>query len=232
MKWFIKYGISASIYLLIAYLFISQPDFGMTLILTITWLTQLFVYGLSLIFIFIVLIMVFIAMIFAYKTLPHVTVRINDFLDTSFKDYQIERSLDSYINGGFFGLGPGNGFIKKFIPDAHTDFIFAVISEEFGLIFSVAIIILFLTVITKVIKNINQEGNIFNYITLTGLISLFTLQFIVNVGVSLAILPTKGMTLPFISYGGSSMISMSICFGVILSLTKKKYQTNKLKYFY
>ncbi len=227
-NWLIKYGTSCGVYFIIAYLFILQPDFGMTFILTMTWLAQLFAFGLPLIFIAIIILMSGIATIYAYQSLPHVASRINKFIDIDIKNYQVERSIDAYINGGFFGTGPGNGLIKKYIPDAHTDFIFAVISEEFGLIFTLAIMLTFLTIITRAIKRLALEDDLFTYLSATGLISLFSLQALVNIGVSIAMLPTKGMTLPFISYGGSSILAMSICMGVVLSLTKKKYD-NKIE---
>lgn len=222
-KWFIKYGLSCAVYLTLAALFVLQPDFGMTFLLTMTWLVQLFAYGLPLIFIFIVLGLFILGMIYAYHSIPHVAGRINKFLDNSIENYQVDRSTDAYLNGGFFGTGIGNGFVKKFIPDGHTDFIFAVISEEFGLIFAIALMLVFLMIITRVMKRMLVENDLFIYLATMGLISLFTLQTLVNIGVSIGMLPTKGMTLPFISYGGSSMFAMSICFGIILAFTRKKY---------
>lgn len=225
----IKYGVSVGIYLFIVSLLILEPDFGMTLIVSITWMAQLFVFGLPWFFIGFVVLMGVIGSIAAYNMLPHVASRITKFLDADVKNYQVERSIDAYNNGGFFGTGPGNGFVKKFIPDAHTDFIFAVISEEFGLIFAVALILVFFTIISRVIKRLAAEDDLFIFLAVCGLISLFSLQILINIGVSMALLPTKGMTLPFISYGGSSMIAMSICLGTILALTKKKYE-NKIEY--
>lgn len=225
----LKYGISTFLYLLIISLLILEPDFGMSLIVSVTWITQLFIFGLPWIFIIFVMIMGIIGFIVAYKTLHHVASRIDKFLDVDIKNYQVERSIDAYINGGFFGTGPGNGFVKKFIPDAHTDFIFAVISEEFGIIFSIALILLLFILITRVIRSIFHEEDLFVFLAVSGLISLFSLQTLINIGVSMALLPTKGMTLPFISYGGSSIIAMSVCFGSILALTKKKYE-NKIEY--
>ena len=225
-KWFIKYGLSCSLYFLMAFLFILQPDFGMTFLLTLTWLTQLFIFGLSMVFIVFAGFLSILAVIYAYKSLPHVASRIDKFINIDIKNYQVERAMDAYVNGGFFGTGIGNGFVKRFIPDAHTDFIFAVISEELGLIFAIFVILIFLFIIHRVIKRIAHEDNLFINLSLVGLISLFALQSLVNIGVSIAMLPTKGMTLPFISYGGSSMIAMAICFGVILSFTKRKYDNN------
>lgn len=222
-KWFIKYGLSCATYFVIALLFLLQPDFGMTFILTITWLIQLFVFGLPWIFIFFVLFMLVIGTIFAYHTMPHVAGRINRFLDIDLGNYQVERSIDGYINGGLFGKGVGNGFVKKHIPDAHTDFIFAVISEEFGLIFSILVMLIFFVIVTRTIKRISLENDLFSVLATIGLISLFSLQILVNIGVSIAMLPTKGMTLPLISYGGSSMLAICICLGIILSFTKRRY---------
>ncbi len=224
--WRLKYGISAGLYFLIALLLILQPDFGMTLSLTILWLAQLFIYGIPLIILFGVTILGIIGIFLAYLTFPHVADRIHKFLDADHKNYQVERSIDAFINGSFFGRGPGNGVVKKFIPDAHTDFVFSVIAEEFGIVACVVIIIAFAYLITRIIKRAIEEEDLFIYLSLCGLMMQFTLQVIVNIGVSLAMLPTKGMTLPFISYGGSSIISMSLCFGLILSFTKKNYHKN------
>lgn len=225
-SWKLKYGISSGLYLLIATLLIMQPDFGMTLSLTILWLAQLFIYGLPLIIVFGVSALGIAGAFLAYLTFPHVADRIHKFLGTSQKNYQVERSIDAFINGSFFGRGPGNGVVKKFIPDAHTDFVFSVIAEEFGIIACSFIILVFAYLITRIIKRAIEEEDLFVYLSLCGLMLQFTLQVIVNIGVSMAMLPTKGMTLPFISYGGSSIISMAFCFGLILSFTKKKYHKN------
>ncbi len=222
-KWTLKYGISAALYLLIVALLILQPDFGMTITLTAMWIAQLFVYGLPLVIIFAIGFMGIIGAGLAYVVLPHVADRINKFLDGDSKNYQVERSLDAFVNGSFFGTGPGNGVVKKFIPDAHTDFIFAVIGEEYGAFTCAMVIILFGYLITRIVKRALDEENMFVYLSLFGLMMQFTIQVIVNVGVNLKLLPAKGMTLPFISYGGSSMIAMSICFGLILAFTKRKY---------
>lgn len=228
-KWFIKYGVSAFLYLLIAGLLILQPDFGMTLIVTLLWTIQLFIFGLPLILIVLMGCMGVVGGIVAYLSLPHVADRINKFLNLNEKNYQVERSVDAYINGGFFGTGPGNGLVKKYIPDAHTDFIFAVVAEEFGLITCLFLMVIFLIIITRVIKRVMVEEDLFVRLAVIGLISEIALQTIINIGVSIGMMPTKGMTLPFISYGGSSIIAISIGFGMILSLTKKKYN-DKINY--
>ncbi len=222
-KWTLKYGISFGLYLTIIVLLVLQPDIGMTITLTAMWIAQLFIYGMPMVIIFIAAFLGVLGAITAYIALPHVEDRINKFLDGDGKNYQVERSLDAFVNGSFFGTGPGNGVVKKFIPDAHTDFIFAVIGEEYGALTCVMIIILFAYLITRIVKRALDEENMFIYLSLFGLMMQFTIQVIVNIGVNLRLLPAKGMTLPFISYGGSSMISMAICFGLILAFTKRKY---------
>jgi cell division protein FtsW len=222
-KWTVKYGISAALYFIIVCLLILQPDFGMTLTFTVLWVVQLFVYGLPLPFMYGIAVIGVLGGIGAYIALPHVEDRINKFLDSGEKNYQAERSIDAFVNGGFFGTGPGNGVVKKFIPDAHTDFIFAVVGEEYGIFSCAVIVIIFAYLITRIVKRALEEEDMFVYLALCGLMMQFTMQVIVNIGVSLKLLPTKGMTLPFISYGGSSMIAMSICFGLILAFTKRKY---------
>lgn len=222
-NFFKKYGISTTLYLMIAMLLILQPDFGMTITLTVLWATQLFIFGLPMILIGIFSIFAIIGAIGAYIAFPHVEDRINRFLDADKKNYQVERSLDAFVNGGFLGVGQGNGMVKKFIPDAHTDFIFAVISEEYGILTCILLIMVFAYLVTRIVKRALDEENTFVYLSLFGLTIQFVMQTIINIGVNLKLLPTKGMTLPFISYGGSSMISMAICFGLILSFTKRKY---------
>ncbi len=225
-KWTIKYGISTALFTFIALLLILQPDFGMTITLTVLWFTQLFIYGLPIFLVVIIAILALLGAMAAYIVLPHVEDRINKFLDTDGKNYQVERSLDAFVNGSFFGTGQGNGVVKKFIPDAHTDFVFAVIGEEYGVLTAVMVVIVFLYLITRIIKYAIDEENMFAYLSICGLMMQFTMQTIVNIGANLRLLPAKGMTLPFISYGGSSMISMAICFGLILAFTKRKYHKN------
>lgn len=222
-KWQLKYGISLALYFVIVCLLLLQPDFGMTLTFTVLWVAQLFAYGLPLPFITAIGVLGLFGGIGAYMVFPHVEDRINKFLDSGEKNYQAERSIDAFVNGSFFGTGPGNGVVKKFVPDAHTDFIFAVVGEEYGIISCSIIVVIFAYLITRIVKRALDEEDMFVYLALCGLMMQFTMQVVVNIGVSLKLLPTKGMTLPFISYGGSSMISMAICFGLILAFTKRKY---------
>ncbi len=224
--WVKKYLISAALLVVTVCLLIAQPDFGMTLTFSVLWAAQLFIYGIPLFFISCLLLFALVGGVGAYFAFPHVEDRINKFLDAGEKNYQVERSLDAFVNGSFFGVGPGNGVVKKFIPDAHTDFIFAVVGEEYGIFACTSIVIIFAYFITRIFKRLMDEEDLFTYLALFGLMVQFTMQAMVNIGVSLRLLPTKGMTLPFISYGGSSMIAMSICFGLILAFSKKKYNRN------
>ena len=135
----------------------------------------------------------------------------------------MEKSLEAYLNGGLFGKGPGEGTIKNVLPDSHTDFIFAVSGEELGAIFTSVIILLFFLIVLRGFLKIIKDNNLFYIYSTVGLLMYFALQSIFNIGVTLHIFPTKGMTLPFISYGGSSVLSFAIIIGISLSLTKKRY---------
>ncbi len=223
----IQYFISFLLLTTFVCLLYLQPDFGMIISFVAIWATQLFLYGIPLFFVFSLFILFILGSIVIYLTLPHVEDRINRFLDADQKNYQVERSLDAFANGSFFGKGIGNGVVKKFVPDVHTDFIFASIAEEFGILFCIFIILLFIYLIARIVYKALNEKDYFIYLSLCGLMIQFTMQVMVNVGVSLGLFPTKGMTLPFISYGGSSMLATGIAFGLILAFTKKKYHIKK-----
>ena len=220
-----KIQYSCSFFLLAIFIFLLylQPDFGMIISFVAIWATQLFLYGIPLFLVFSLFILFILGSVIIYLTLPHVEDRINRFLDASQKNYQVERSLDAFQNGSFLGKGMGNGVVKKFVPDVHTDFIFASIAEEFGILFCIFIILLFTYLIARIVYKALSEKDCFIYLSLCGLMVQFTMQVIINIGVSLGLFPTKGMTLPFISYGGSSMLATGIAFGLILAFTKKKY---------
>lgn len=224
--WYITYGNSFALFSIIAILLLLQPDFGMTLTFAVLWSAQIFLYGLPLPLIAALGVMVITLGVGAYIKFPHVQNRITYFLDSSGKNYQVERSLDAFVNGSYTGTGPGNGVVKNFIPDAHTDFIFAVIGEEYGILTCCFIVIIFFYLVTRIIRRAYKEDHMFIYLSLCGLAMQFCMQAMINIGVSLRLLPTKGMTLPFISYGGSSMLSTAICFGLILAFTKRKYHTH------
>lgn len=223
----LKNATSISLLLIIIILIVGQPDVGMTITFIAIWSAQIFVAGISIFGIGIIIAAGLCLIAITFITMPHVQERITTFLKgmngETAKNYQVEKALDAFANGSLFGVGPANGVVKNFIPDAHTDFIFAVIGEEFGFFCCIMLIATFLIMIRSIFRHIIKERDLFSYIALTGLVSQLTIQIIVNIAVSINLAPTKGMTLPFISYGGSSMISTAICLGFILALTKKKY---------
>ena len=155
--------------------------------------------------------------------MPHVASRIDRFLDPASGDtYQADRSLDSFLHGGWFGRGPGEGTVKNVLPDSHTDFIFAVTAEEYGLIACLILLALFAFIVLRGLSKASQEPDGFIRHAVAGLIMLFGLQALINMAVNVGLLPAKGMTLPFISYGGSSLLAMALTMGFLLGLTRKR----------
>jgi cell division protein FtsW len=221
---FLLYGIVVS-------LIILQPDFGMVVTISLVWAGQLFLAGLSMVWIITVIILAIFGIIGAYLFLPHVTKRINSFLDpTNSENYQIKKSIEAFMNGGLYGQGPGEGTVKQFLPDSHTDFIFAVVGEELGVISCCLIILLFAFIVIRGFIRLSNEPDLFVTFAASGLLMQFGIQAMINMGVTLRLLPTKGMTLPFISYGGSSMIAISIAMGMLLALTRKRYGIVKFSF--
>lgn len=220
--------ISMGIMALLAGLLFLQPDFGMFMILALMWSIQIWTAGVSLKWIF-GLGFSFMGVIFgAYFALPHVASRIDRFLGwgESIDTYQVDKAQDALLNGGFLGVGLGDGQVKYSLPDAHTDFIFAVIGEELGAIVCLSILCIYSLIIYSSFAKLYVKQDRFALIAGTGLISIFAMQVLINMSVALNLLPTTGMTLPFISYGGSSIMSLSVLLGSILCLTKKdkKYE--------
>ena len=219
--------ISVVTYLMVAFLLIMQPDFGQTMLISVVWLAQFFIAGLPLMFVGGIAGFIVVGGLCAYIFIPHVTLRIDAFLNPAgFDAYQTNLALKAFKTGGLFGKGPGEGALKKHLPDAHADFIFAVVGEEFGLILCAAIIFLFAVIVIRGLSALLKEVNLFKFLAVSGLLMQFGLQAFFNIGVNLAVLPNKGMTLPFISYGGSSMLALAIGMGMILALTRKnsKYE--------
>jgi len=212
---------------LIAILLLLQPDFGMTITNTIATFSLFFIAGIKLSWLLLVLVIFVCGIYGAYLFFPHVAKRIDKFMDpTNSSNYQVQKSVSSYLNGGFFGKGPGEGTIKYVLPDAHTDFIFAVGAEEFGLIFCLIIIVAFAIFILRALWSLTKFSNLFHVYAIFGIMMHFAMQFLFNIGVTLNIFPTKGMTLPFISYGGSSMLAFSIAAGIYLNLSKDRKLNN------
>jgi len=205
-------------------LLIKQPDLGMTALVVAVWLAQFFLAGLNLFWILAFVMTAGGGLVGAYFALPHVTDRVDRFLDpTASNSYQIDRAMDAFMNGGLWGRGPGEGTMKQFLPDAHADFVFAVAGEELGLIVCLVIIALFCFIVLRGFSRLLQENNLFVVLAATGLFVQFGLQAVINMASSLELMPTKGMTLPFISYGGSSLVALGLAMGMALALTRKRF---------
>lgn len=211
-------------------LLVLQPDMGMIILITAVVFIVFFVAGLPLLGIIVGGIAGLMGLIGAYFTFSHVHHRIDRFLNPKAGDkytdsYQITQSLEAFRNGGLLGRGPGEGTVKTHIPDAHADFIFAVAGEEFGFILCILIVSLFMFIVLRNLTRLLHENNLFIVFAVTGLITQFGLQALINMASTLNLIPTKGMTLPFISYGGSSMLALAITMGMVMALTRRRYDS-------
>lgn len=203
-------------------LLILQPDFGMSVVVAATWCGQLFLAGLPIVWIAGLAVLAVSGGVGAYFGLSHVQSRVDRFLDPSTGDtYQITKALQAFQNGNLFGRGPGEGRVKEVLPDAHTDFIFAVAGEEFGMILCLLLVVLFAFIVLRGFFLAMKDDNLFVLLAVAGLLAEFGMQAFINMGSSLHLIPTKGMTLPFISYGGSSLIGIAISMGAVLALTRR-----------
>ena len=226
-----KYIETIVILFVVLILLIIQPDLGQTILLFSTWLMMIFISGVNLI----ILTFFFTISLIAISTLVllfpdkfgYIFLRLRSFVDPSQGDnYQSDKALESIINGGFFGKGIGEGVLKNKVPEAHTDYIIAVISEEFGIILIIGLILIFLILGFNVFKKIINETDNFVKLSLIGLISIILIQAFIHIGVNIRLFPTTGMTLPFLSYGGSSIIGTSIIAGLIINFTKRNNKIN------
>lgn len=203
-------------------LLLAQPDVGMTLLTAAVFGLQLFLAGLPMFIVFALIVLGVIGLVVFYFTLPHFHARVDQFLYGSDEtSYQINRAMEAFQHGNLVGQGPGEGTVKLLIPDAHTDFIFAVAGEEYGVWMCLIIIILFAVIIVRALKASLKETNLFVMYAEVGLAASLGLQAFVNMASSLHIIPTKGMTLPFISYGGSSLLASAMEIGMLLALTRQ-----------
>ena len=224
---FFKYSITSLATFMIVILLAIQPDIGQTLLILFSWLVLIFVSGISisiLIIFFLLLITFFSYLIIFVPKFDYIKNRLLSFFDkeTGTHNFQSDKAIDSIISGGFFGKGIGEGTLKNKVPEAHTDYIISVISEEFGIIAIVLILFLFLILSYSVFKKVKNEIDERIKLILVGSVSLILMQAMIHIGVNIRLFPTTGMTLPYISYGGSSIISISILSGIILNLTKRK----------
>lgn len=223
---------SIAVGLLVAFaaLLIAQPDVGQTLLIALVWGALFFISGRSLFVVAGLAAAGAAGLGAAYALLPHVRFRFDRFLAPGRGDNsQTERAIQSFTEGGFFGRGPGEGTIKTVLPDAHTDFIFAVIAEEYGVLACLALLALFAFIVGRCLWHAAREADLFIRLAVSGLALAFALQALINMSVNVGLVPAKGMTLPFISTGGSSTIAISITIGLVLALTRRRPDASRLK---
>nr|WP_295664363.1 putative peptidoglycan glycosyltransferase FtsW [Polymorphobacter sp.] len=213
--------LSFGLLVVIAALLIKQPDFGQTALFAAVWAAQAILAGMSVMVIGGLACFAVAGMGVAYLTSTHVAERIDHFVKGTGDTYQIDRALDCFKAGGLFGAGPGEGQMKFRLPEAHTDYIFSVIGEEFGAIACFMLAVLYLAIVVRVLLQLLDEEEPFVFLAAAGLAIQFGLQAAINMAVNLALLPSKGMTLPFVSHGGSSFLALSIGMGLLLALTRR-----------
>ncbi len=210
----------------IIFLLITQPDIGQTFLVFLTWLSLIFISGVNLFVFFLFFGLIFgllLYLIFFIDKFSYILIRLKSFFDpSSGNNYQSEKASEAIINGGFFGKGIGEGVLKNRVPEAHTDYIVSVISEEFGAIIIIVLMIIFLFFIYQVFKRLYFEKNDQIKLILVGSICLILFQALIHIGVNIRLFPTTGMTLPFLSYGGSSIVGTAILSGIILNLTRRR----------
>jgi cell division protein FtsW len=200
---------------------VIQPDFGQAALVVATTGAMLLIFGIPWVVVFGLAGLGVIGGVFAYLLVPHVASRIDRFLSPDKGDtFQTDTAMEAFRNGGMLGTGPGGGQAKLVLPDAHTDFTFAVVGEEFGVIACLAIMALFIFIVMRVLKKAKVEEDPFSALAMAGLVTMFGLQAAINMGVNVALLPAKGMTLPFISYGGSSLLGTAMAMGFVLALAR------------
>jgi cell division protein FtsW len=217
-------ALACGLFGLVAVLLVLQPDFGQTLLLSLVLAGLLFLAGLRWYWLAAFGGVGLAGGIGAYLLVPHVASRIDRFINPDAGDrFQVSTALNAFVHGGLTGVGPGEGELKFRLPDAHTDFIFAVAAEEFGLAACILLVFLFGVVVWRALQRASEETDHFIQLAASGLALLFGLQAMINIAVSLNLMPAKGMTLPFVSYGGSSMLALSITVGMLLALTRTRF---------
>lgn len=222
--------LAVALYVGLVSLVALQPDIGQALLITLVWGGLFFLSGQPMRRLALFALFAITAFAGLYATFPHVRIRIARFIDPASGDtYQTDRAIESFTEGGFFGRGPGEGTIKGILPDAHTDFPFAVIGEEYGTLACLALIALFAFVVFRALWQVWAEQDAFRRLAVTGLALLFALQAAINMGVNVGLAPAKGMTLPFISSGGSSNLAAALLAGMLLSLTRHWPHAGRVK---
>ena len=217
------YLVSVGLYLVVVALLLMQPDVGMSILVSVVWGIQFFLAGLPMLLVLVIGLIFISGGFLAYFSFSHVKSRIDRFFDPAGSEaYQVARSLEAFRNGGVFGRGPGEGQVKAVLPDAHADFIFAVAGEEFGLIMTLFVVGLFLFIVLRGFVKAFKETDLFVQLAIVGLLVQFALQALINMASTLNLMPTKGMTLPLMSYGGSSMVASVVGIGMVLALTRER----------
>lgn len=219
--------ISIVLYAGVLGMLLLQPDVGMAVVVSAVWFGQYCLAGLRMLWVSLMGATGLAGIVGAYYVFPHVASRVNRFLDPASGDtYQINRSLEAFLNGGLVGRGPGEGTVKSVLPDAHSDFIFAVAGEEFGLLLCLLMVALFAFVVIRGFTRAMHDNDLFIVLAVSGLVVQFGLQALINMASTLHLMPTKGMTLPFISYGGSSMLALSLGMGMAIALSRTRPGTS------
>jgi cell division protein FtsW len=216
--------IACAIFAMILLLLKSQPDIGMLAVVTAVFLAQLYVAGMNLFLVGAAMGMIGGGSVMAYMIFPHVRSRVERFWDGTGDNYQVTTALEAFGNGGLLGRGPGEGRVKDVLPDAHADFVFAVAGEEFGMLICLVILAVFAFIVLRGLLRLLKEQDLFIVLSCTGLVTGFGLQAFVNMASTLKLIPTKGMTLPFISYGGSSAAAIALGMGMLLALTRRRHR--------
>jgi len=215
--------------LMLVSMLVMEPDFGQTMLLLMVWGTLFFIAGMRMIWVAGLAGAAGAGLFGAYLFVPHVAGRIKRFLNPASGDtFQLDTAMEAFSNGGWFGLGPGEGIAKRNLPDSHTDFVFAVAAEEFGIIMCLALLMLFAFVVIRALSRAYATEDMFARFAASGLAIMFGVQAAINMSVNLQLIPAKGMTLPFISYGGSSIISLAYGVGMLLALTRLRPRTEIL----
>ena len=221
--------LAIGVFLAIALLLKSQPDVGMLAVISAVFFAQLYIAGLNLFLVAILVIAAGFGGVGAYMFFPHVQRRVEAFLHPGNgigTDYQPRTALEAFGNGGLLGRGPGEGHVKDVLPDAHADFVFAVAGEEFGMIVCLIIIAVFGFIVLRGLLRLLKEQDLFVVLSCTGLVTGFGLQAFINMASSLQLIPTKGMTLPLVSYGGSSALAVALGMGMLLALTRRRHHAD------
>lgn len=215
--------IATALLVLVLSLLLAQPDVGQTAVVVTVWLSQLFLAGLPMLWVALLVLLGVGGLATAYFVFPHVASRVDRFLNPQAGDtFQVDRALEAFMNGGLFGTGPGAGTVKSHLPDAHADFVFAVLGEEFGLIACLLLVTVFGFIVLRGFLRALQDSDLFIVLATTGLLVQFALQALINMASAVNLMPPKGMTLPFVSYGGSSVLAIAFGMGMMLALTRRR----------